>query len=420
MRKVITFLGIYPKTTEYLYQSQVYVGQVFPEALYQFLDFDEMLVFVTESAYLNSFPVLNGLQDERIKPVKIPTGENSDEMWKTFEAITEVVDENDTVIFDITHSLRSIPFLIFLAAAFLKSAKNVEIEGIYYGAFELQKDAQGNSRPAPVIELSEFVNLIDWLGASNYFVNSGNATALTQQLRKMRPGSDLQRTDRDIRNHSIEISKAANALDNVSRSLRLILPDQAMEASENLQATLGSATAAIEQWARPFAIIAQQVSDAYAPLALANPRHPTNLTSSLNRERQMVQWYLSRNLLVQAVALAREWLVTWGMLQVGYDNTYDLSRREAVEKVFGKANKQRMEQRGSFDDHIFETEVRLHTVSFISNALDLYRNLGDVRNTLLHAGKRPITQSAEDLEKQVRKLCQQLNELPLPDIQETP
>lgn len=419
MRKIITFLGVRPQLTEYSYQGQVFSGQVFAEALSQFVEFDQMLVFTTDAARENTWPVLERLQDERIKPITILTGETSVEMWGIFEAITNEVDDKDTVIFDITHSLRSIPFLVFLAAAFLRSAKHVRIEAIYYGAFELQRDSNGNVyRPAPVIELSEFVSLIDWLNASNYFVNSGNAAALTHQLREARPDFVLQREDPTIRRHSLQLTQAAKALDHVSRSLRLILPDQAMQASEELQGTLGAATSAIEQWARPFTILAQQVSNAYAPLALAHPRTSENLISSMNRERQMVQWYLNRNLLVQAVAVAREWLVSWGLLQAGYSNPYDRDKRQEIEQVFGRANGQRQKERGAFDDHIFETGVRLHKIPGLTKVLDLYNQLGEVRNTLLHAGKRLSTQSAEDLEKSVIRLCQRLFELPLTEQEE--
>lgn len=153
MRKIITFLGDRGALqTTYSYNGNLYVGGVFAEALRQFCQYDTMLVCVTEKAKENTWSVLEALADPCIKPIDIPTGRTTDEMWQTFKIITEYVDENDRVIFDITHGLRSLPFLVFLFAAYLKAAKNVTIEAIYYGALEL-----GNSRngiPAPVIDLS--------------------------------------------------------------------------------------------------------------------------------------------------------------------------------------------------------------------------------------------------------------------------
>ncbi len=414
MKKVITFLGIRPQLTKYQYQGQVYEGHVFAEAIRQFSDFDLMLVFVTKEALTNSYPALAALQDERIVPIQIPTGENSAEMWATFEAITEAVDKEDSVIFDITHSLRSIPFLVFLAAAFLKSAKQVKIEAIFYGAFELQKDAQGNSRPAPVIELSEFVSLLDWMNASEQFIKLGDAKALVEQLRKTKPSYQLQQHNQTVKMQSISLSNAATALEKVSRALRLILPDRAMEASEDLQGHLVAATDAMMTWARPFSVLSQQVLQAYAPLALSHSRDAKNLVASLNRERYLIKWYLERNLLAQAIATAREWLITWGLLQAGYDNPYEKTVRREVEEAFNHANKQRQNSAGHFDDYCFTTAIHLTTIPAIGKALDLYASIADLRNTLMHAGKRESKIPTDKLERNAMKFCEQLHELPMP------
>lgn len=414
MKKIITFLGIYPKETKYQHQGTDYRGEVFAEAMHQFLDFDEMLVFVTEAALQSAYPVLQNLNDERIHPVEIPIGETTDEMWQIFTKLTDSVDNGDTVIFDITHGLRSLPFLVFLVAAFLKSAKDVTIEAIYYGAFELNKDAQGNPRPAPVIDLSNFVDLLDWLNASDQFIRTGNATYLAEQIRQAKPNYAQQQEKPMAREQSRQMSQAANALTEVSRALRLILPDQAMSASETLQTTLGSAASALNEYAQPFSVLAQQVIDAYSPIALNAPRNQANSVASMNRERLLIQWYLDRNQLVQAIAIAREWLVSWGVLQADCHDLYNREYRQEVESAFGRANDQRRKQSGSFDDYTFTSGKRLREFASLKSALTLYEQLGDLRNTLLHAGKRPSTEPAETLEKKVKNLCQQLQQLPLP------
>ena len=165
--KIITFLGKYPRETIYSHSARTYKGQVFAEALHQFCEYDTMLVCVTEEAKATTWPLLEALRDERIKPIDIPTGRTTEEMWETFKIITQYVDEDDRVIFDITHGLRSLPFLVFLFAAYLKAAKNVTIAAIYYGAPELSDTP--NNVPAPVIDLSEFVSMIDWITATNQF-----------------------------------------------------------------------------------------------------------------------------------------------------------------------------------------------------------------------------------------------------------
>lgn len=382
---------------------------MFAEVLRELVgDFDQMLVFVTEQAYRDTYPLLAALRDERITPVHVPAGRTAAEMWETFEAVTNAVDEGDTVTFDITHGLRSIPFLVFLAAAFLKSAKGVTIQAIYYGALELNRSGEG----APIIELTDFVGLLDWLDASNQFIRFGDATALADQLLAAQPHYTLQQQDDAARRFSQQLGDAAGTLNTISHALRLILPDQAMEASDKLRGVLTNAATATGELARPFTVLADRVADAYAPLGLSHPHAEESRVASLSSERRMVQWYLERSLLVQAVVLGREWLVTWGVVQAGLGDPYDNKRvRDEVERAFAAASS----GRGYYPDHVFSSGHRLYDVPSHAQAIGLFGKLGNVRNVLCHANKRLDHVSARKLETNARKWCQELNSLPISD-----
>ena len=90
---IITFLGDRGALqTTYTHNGNEYVGGVFAEALRQFCEYDTMLVCVTERAKENTWPVLEALGDSRIKPIDIPTGRSTEEMWQTFKIIAEQVE----------------------------------------------------------------------------------------------------------------------------------------------------------------------------------------------------------------------------------------------------------------------------------------------------------------------------------------
>ncbi|MCB9128780.1 MAG: TIGR02221 family CRISPR-associated protein [Ardenticatenales bacterium] len=424
MKKILTFLGLSPKETLYRFEGSNYKGEVFGVALREFVAFDEMVVFVTKQAKLSTYPVLEQLKDERIRAVNIPTGETTDEQWAIFESVTGAVDDGDEVVFDITHGLRSLPFLVFLAAAFLKSAKNVTIAGIYYGALELQKTPDGYSQPAPVIDLTEFVSLLDWLSGSEQFIRTGNAAGLVRLLRDQRPNNG---TNPESRKVGMQISDAAKSLEETSRALRLTLPDQAMQASETLQGKLGVAADTLKQYARPFTLLSRKVAESYAPLAMAMPRDPANQAAALLRERQLINWYLDRNLFVQAMAVAREWLVSWVMLAVGYGDIYKNPERHHTDKALGKLchqlrqggkSQQEASRRGApctaDGDLSPSLDERLNDIPKLQETLRLFSQISDLRNQLLHAGKRPQTTPVETLEKNARKYCEQLAAWPVP------
>lgn len=408
-KKIITFLGKNAQNTTYQYDGKPYVGAVFAEAIYQFEQFDEMLVCVTPEAKASSFPVLEKLEDPRIKAIDIPIGADEEELWTTFHTIVNQVEHGDRLVFDITHGLRSIPFFVFIVAAFLKSAKGVIIDAIYYGAYELKKDKES---PAPVINLSEFVSLFDWLNASEQFIRSGNAVSLAKLLKESRP---VYKEDPIGHKQAKPLIGIADSLNDVSLPLRLALPDRAMEASAKLQERLTAAAPILQQYARPFTVISDQVQDAYTPIAMRNPREQQAITQSLQKERILIEWYLERNLVLQAVAVAREWLVSWVMALANYTDLYHKQERKSVEKILGEAQDQKRHNSGHFDDHLFEdTDVSLHSINDIHTVIDLYSELGHKRNTLTHAGKRPSNESAETIEADIRKLCASLKALPLP------
>ena len=135
----------------------------------------------------------------------------------------------------------------------------------------------------------------------------------------------------------------------------------------------------------------------------------------------MIQWYLDRNLVIQAVAVAREWLISWGALYAGHTSIYDWKKtREPVENAFNEASRGTaslgLELRKASGKFIFEN----HCLSTGEASHKLFSELGDVRNTLLHAGKNLNERSAVELERRARKLCKLIEELPLPSESEMP
>lgn len=279
MKKIITFLGKNAFKTIYSYKDQSYEGKVFAEALRQFCDYDTMLVCVTQEAKESAWLVLEALGDSRIKPIDIPVGRTTEEMWQTFRIITEQVDEGDRVIFDITHGLRSLPFLVFLFAAYLKAAKNVTIDAIYYGAFELGDSK--NNIPAPVIDLSEFVSMIDWITATTSFIEVGDGQSLANLLRSAIPTNVELRDNPATRSIRDQLIKATEAIEKVSLALSVTRPIETMESASQLEEILRQATLSFAERAKPFSLLSEKVAQEYGQFALKNPTDTAALGENL-------------------------------------------------------------------------------------------------------------------------------------------
>ncbi len=407
--KIIAFLGKYPKETIYGYGNHTYKGQVFAEALHQFCQYDNMLVCVTEEAKATAWPVLEKLEDPRIKPIDIPTGRTTEEMWETFKIITQHVDEGDRVIFDITHGLRSLPFLVFLFAAYLKAAKNVTIAAIYYGAFELGDSK--NDVPAPVIDLSEFVSMIDWLTATTRFVKIGDGQPLAELLKNSIPSNEELKNNPETRPLKNWLKKSTEAIETISLALSVTRPIETMESATKLENTLKKATDSFEQRAKPFSLLSEKVVQEYGQFALDNPKEIANLVKNLNLQLKMIKWYLDRDKVVHATTLAREWLISVLVLKFGLDDQmFDNKKgRKYVENALNNAaEKLRSNHRPITPG---ECDEQFNALSEASELAKVWGQMTELRNDIAHVGMNPKPKTAANLKQKAVLLYPELEKI---------
>ncbi len=120
-----------------------------------------------------------------VKRYDIPVGHSEEEIWQIFQTVYDSLKDNDEIIFDITHSLRSIPMLFMVLIGYARLTKNISVKAIYYGAFEIlghpsevEKNIPEDERVAPVFDLTSFEKLIEWTEATHSFVKNGSASEL--------------------------------------------------------------------------------------------------------------------------------------------------------------------------------------------------------------------------------------------------
>lgn len=166
---------------------------------------DRIVVFLTEEARTKnwfdsqdngqSFAGLKGILDDMGKgdmvvPVAIPDGRSPDELWEIFNRVFAAINDNDKVIFDITHGFRSLPMLGMVLLNYARLLKNITIAGIYYGAFEALgpawkvKDMSMEARNAPIFDLTDFTTLLDWSSGVQEFVRHGSPAGVADLLQK--------------------------------------------------------------------------------------------------------------------------------------------------------------------------------------------------------------------------------------------
>lgn len=411
--KAITFLGAARafETTYVMPDGREHTGPFFGVALARFYPNLSLKVFVTEKARETHWDNFRELTEDlvaEIDPVDIPDCADEAQMWTLFQSVVDSVNDGEEVIFDITHGFRSLPFLSFLAAAYLRTVKHVKLEAVLYGNFEARDQSVTPNR-APVIDLTEFVSLLDWMTAADRFIRFGDGQDLARQLERTKPDPRVASKEA-LSDWTRNVGKIGGALAQLSQSLRMLRPRDAMTGSALLRARLLDAAGSTATHPRPFQVLSRQISDAYSPLALDEEQIVQDAATELAVERELLHWYLKRGQIIQAAAVGREWIVTWAMLHLNYADILDHDSRSAVERLLGHAVQE------SKNNRIFPSQTKnvLTAIPSIDSAIDLYSQLGNARNDIMHAGKRKGAMPVQKLEQQVRELCRRVDDLPLP------
>ena len=186
-------------------------------------------------------------------------------------------------------------------------------------------------------------------------------------------------------------------MERVSHALRLIRPNEAMDASAKLDRELSDPLAmySIKTNAPPFLLLAGPIRKAYQQLALLSSQQREMPALALKHERDMIGWLLKRKQYAQAVAVAREWTISWVLLQTGASDFEDRECRQNA------------------SDILIDSALR-PGIDQLEMAREIHEELRKVRNDLLHAGKSSDALRAQEMEEEVMKVCPRLFELTLP------
>lgn len=145
--------------------------------------------------------------------VDLPDGTSEDELWTIFQRLLDHIGDGDELVFDITHSFRSLPMLFTVLIQYLRVVREVRLRGVYYGAFErlgrpdYVKGLPPAERNAPILDLTPFLSLYDWSAAIDHFLRFGSP-------------SDLERL---VKGHVTPILKRTAGADENAKTMRRLV-----------------------------------------------------------------------------------------------------------------------------------------------------------------------------------------------------
>ncbi len=412
---LLTFFGVanYRETT-YTFQGQEVTSRFAPAAACRFLQADKVTIFLTEEAAQSElFTDLKHSFPPGIVPntVPVPLGKNEQELWQVFDQLCRSVDPTDEMALDITHGLRSFPLLGLLAAAFLKLGLNIRLKAVLYGAYDV--GVQVSPGKTPVFDLSPMLTLLEWSAAADRFNRTGDSRYLAALVLEQRKILALNTGgSHELLEQVGYLGNLAGTLKDISQSLQLIRPYNSMQSIASLPERVEKTREILMRSpaAQPFSILLKSVVDTYLPLAHTDPKNPDSLWETLRIERAMIAWFIERELWVQAVSVAREWLLSWVMAHLGQTQLLSSNAREVTTSLLGSEAAEYRKSRQAANDY---QSVFLGNVPKINIVLQLWPDLTRVRNDIVHAAKREEPGNPDSLKKQICEYAEILFDLPM-------
>jgi CRISPR-associated DxTHG motif protein len=404
--KIISFLGL-SKYEETTYLSPIGSEKVttpfFQEALVEFYHPETLYVLLTQTvetfiprgASESNWEALQKRLHGKVslQPIKnIPERNSPEDVWSIFQQVTNCLHDGDSVIFDITHSFRSVPVVALIAVSYLRVVRKVKIEGLLYGAFEA-KNKETNE--TPTFDLLPIVTLLEWTTATDQFIKTGNGEALASLLHSS----------------NSETENLAASIKGIAQGLQLLRPMDVMRESALLPDRIKEATPIVSQSVPPFESLLERVEKDYGKFGLANPEdYTTNSKLSLIRQLKMIEWYAEKGQTVQALSLAREWLPSLLCYHFELD-PLDKPNRDEMELLLAGGTRKGYDgvpdRKSTYLDQWLEISKKTRTQ--LTNLWGGQSNLAKLRNDVLHAGFRKNPKSAKKILDETDEIIKILN-----------
>lgn len=387
--RLVTFLGRGKyHTVEYEFagrraSSTPYVCH----ALVELLRPSEVVVLATEDAEKDHGQGLRDALRASNKPAPrfegIPSGGTQGDLWKQFAVIkNELRGSDGSVMLDITHGFRSQPFFAAAVATFVHAVDDKPPDlRVFYGAYDPQHPESG----AAILELSEFITLLDWSRALAMFLKTGRAEDAAEAT--LRLGGALAKAwaEGGRQGERPNLDALGKCLREFGADLETLRTGDLLLGRGTTKSSVARLLKATQETkklaathAPPLADILDRVTVMGEPIACTG-----NDLSGPEGRRAIValaELYLRLGRYLEAMATVRE----------GWVNLY-ASKTALVPAAanFDSRERERAERRANEHDPTF-------------------REITDRRNDFLHAQYRPSAQKAADIAKTVESLVEKL------------
>ena len=246
--------------------------------------------------------------------VRIHDGKDQGELWGNFQLILDAIPAGSRVTVDLTNGFRSLPASMLMALGFVEELKQVSVERVLYGAFEVLgtaaqvKQWKGEGRavePAPVFDLTEMFKLRGWAQGVSEWRRTGQSEGLTRRVEDI-----VKPRRRELHAVARQLVDLPQRLQASDATLSVLRHDRILPAMAEALATLGGARSqmGMHPELKPFLAALEDLEGELVGLTT----RAEGPTGPIRDQLRIGRWLLGRHRIVEALVIVREALTTWG------------------------------------------------------------------------------------------------------------
>jgi hypothetical protein len=409
--KLFTFLEAaeYPLTT-FVYGSREYSARFSVAATSRILKPDTIVVFATEQAQQSVLAEFSHSisAETPVDVIPIPPGRDRSELLLIARRVFAAAQEETDLAFDLSYGPLTYPLLGLLVAILLRTRSEIRLRAILFAAYGIDQAAEDKT---PLFDLAGMLTWMQWGNAVDEFNRTADSRELADLVRDQRRILARQAQGDQTRLAELgSLGKLAGVIEAIDQALHMIRPHQAMQHIGDLPDRLAAAKSLLEQGYPGLSLTAllESVVERYSRMGLYSPGLAENALEALRVERIMLNWYADGGGWVQSATLAREWLVSWVMVNLGQKQVTQLPKRQRVESVLAAEAADYLVARQS---RLPYQPIFLQSLPRLEDVLALWIDLVDVRNDINHAGMREAPGKPDALKARIQKCIKVIESL---------
>lgn len=334
---------------------------------------DKITIFLTAQAKAKHWNSLcEAIKSKKLRcilnPVDIIDSNTEADIWGLFEQIYNEIGIKDEIFFDLTHSFRYLPMLFFSILNYATYLKEIVVKGIYYGAWEARNP---ESNVAPVFDLTQAYELMQWANAADVFTNYG----ITDKLAKCVKG-----TAREYLGTSGLIKQIEAISKNIS-------------CSRSIAILKGSLFSEVEK--KIHDLPDSNVQPAFKPIL----KKVQDKISGFDKDTALnfipaVEWCVAHKMIPQGITMLQEGIISFVIDRHGFNYT-DRELRMALSSYFHKNEKGNFVEHESHSKYKEELE-KIFNDSLVNDLAPIYQSITPTRNDINHGGTNESSSSSTD------------------------